>query len=151
MDKAYEDDDYESDDEEKDSGSDSDDDNQDDEIESNDNEQDNTVPSGNVVEISGDNATEDSQEGGSELGETNNVQETASDRPPSKNSNTGVNDNPDKFKKAIVIVTHDDRPARIILDKRPSATGYAWLKYEDDGHVFESLLSDVTLVELMEG
>lgn len=126
------------------------DDNQDDEIESNDNEHGNTISGGNVVEISGDNATEDNQ-CEAEPGETNNVQETASDQPPLKNSNTGVNDNPDKFKKAIVIVTHDNRPARILLDKRPSVTGYAWLKYEDDGHVFESQLSDVTLVELMEG
>lgn len=57
----------------------------------------------------------------------------------------------DKLKKTIVIVKHDDRAARILLDHRPSASGYAWLKYEDDGHIFESQLSDVTLLELIEG
>lgn len=73
--------------------------------------------------------------------------QTSSDQTPSVDPKLSA----DKFKKAIVLVKHDDRPARLLLDKRPSASGYAWLKYEDDGHIFESMLSDVSLTEVIEG
>jgi ParB family chromosome partitioning protein len=58
---------------------------------------------------------------------------------------------PDKLKKAIIQVKHDDRPARLILNRRPPAEGWAWLKYEDDGHEFEADLGTVQLVALLEG
>lgn len=58
---------------------------------------------------------------------------------------------PDKLKKAIVEVEHDGRPARLMLSKRPSAEGYAWIKYEDDGQQFEASLTDVRLVAVLEG
>jgi ParB family chromosome partitioning protein len=58
---------------------------------------------------------------------------------------------PDKLKKTIVQVRHDDRPARLILNRRPPAAGYALLKYEDDGHEFMADLSQVQLVALVEG
>ena len=58
---------------------------------------------------------------------------------------------PDKLKKAIVQVQHNDRPARIILSRRPPAEGFAWLKYEDDGQEFEANLAQVQLVALLEG
>ncbi|EDB8709753.1 ParB/RepB/Spo0J family partition protein [Salmonella enterica subsp. enterica serovar Schwarzengrund] len=58
---------------------------------------------------------------------------------------------PDKLKKAIVLVEHDGRPGRLILNRRPPAEGYAWLKYEDDGHEFEADLTKVKLVALLEG
>lgn len=58
---------------------------------------------------------------------------------------------PDKLKKAIIQVQHDDRPARLILNRRPPADGWAWLKYEDDGQEFEANLAKVRLVALMEG
>ncbi|EDD8358760.1 ParB/RepB/Spo0J family partition protein [Salmonella enterica subsp. enterica serovar Enteritidis] len=58
---------------------------------------------------------------------------------------------PDKLKKAIVQVEHDGRPARLILNRRPPAEGFAWLKYEDDGEEFETNLADVKLVALIEG
>ena len=57
----------------------------------------------------------------------------------------------EKLRKAIVQVKHDDRLARLILNKRPSVSGRAWLKYEDDGHEFESELVEVSLVALLEG
>lgn len=57
----------------------------------------------------------------------------------------------DKLKKAIIQVKHDDRPARLILNRRPPAEGWAWLKYDDDGHEFEADLSNVQLVALLEG
>lgn len=59
--------------------------------------------------------------------------------------------NPAKMKKAIVQVRHDDRPARLILNHRPPAVGYALLKYEDDGQEFLADLSRVQLVALVEG
>ncbi|HHW3010610.1 TPA: transcriptional repressor KorB C-terminal beta-barrel domain-containing protein, partial [Pseudomonas aeruginosa] len=45
----------------------------------------------------------------------------------------------------------DDRPARLILNRRPPAEGWAWLKYEDDGQEFEADLGTVQLVALLEG
>jgi ParB family chromosome partitioning protein len=56
-----------------------------------------------------------------------------------------------KLKKAIVQVRHNERSARLILDRRPPAEGFAWLKYDDDGQEFEANLSSVTLVALLEG
>ncbi len=58
---------------------------------------------------------------------------------------------PDKIRKAIVQVRHDDRPARLILNRRPPVAGYALLKYEDDGQEFLADLSQVQLVALVEG
>jgi ParB family chromosome partitioning protein len=58
---------------------------------------------------------------------------------------------PEKFKKAIIQVQHDGRPARLILDRRPPAIGWAWVKYDDDGHEFEADLNTVQLVALVEG
>lgn len=60
-------------------------------------------------------------------------------------------DDPEKLKKAIVQVQHNDRPARLILNRRPPAEGFAWLKYDDDGHEFEANLVQVQLVALLEG
>lgn len=57
----------------------------------------------------------------------------------------------DKFKKAIIRVEHKGRPTRLILTRRPSAEGYAWMKYEDDGAEFEASLANVKLVALLEG
>jgi ParB family chromosome partitioning protein len=58
---------------------------------------------------------------------------------------------PGKLKKAIVQVRHNERSARLILDRRPPAEGFAWLKYDDDAQEFEVNLSSVTLVALLEG
>lgn len=64
---------------------------------------------------------------------------------------TGKKTDTSKLKKAIVQVEHDGRPAQLMLTKRPTAQGYAWLKYEDDGLEFEASLADVRLVALLEG
>ena len=58
---------------------------------------------------------------------------------------------PSKLKKAIVKVLHKNRVARLILDRRPPEEGYAWLKYEDDGHELEVALQDVQLTAIIEG
>jgi len=55
------------------------------------------------------------------------------------------------LKKAILQVRHNGRSARLILNRRPPAEGFAWLKYDDDGQEFEAKLSSVTLVALLEG
>jgi len=61
------------------------------------------------------------------------------------------NPDPDKLRKAIVQVKHDFRPARLLLNRRPSSDGLAWLKYEDDGQEFEADLGVVQLVSVLEG
>lgn len=39
----------------------------------------------------------------------------------------------------------------VLVDGRPQAEGWAWLKYEDDGQEFEADLGTVQLVALLEG
>jgi len=58
---------------------------------------------------------------------------------------------PGKFKKAIVRVLHNNRVARLMLDRRPPAEGIAWIKYEDDGYEFAASLRDVQLTAILEG
>jgi ParB family chromosome partitioning protein len=58
---------------------------------------------------------------------------------------------PSKLKKAIIQVKYNNRSARLILNRRPHAEGFAWLKYDDDGHEFEADLARVKLVALLEG
>jgi len=69
----------------------------------------------------------------------------------SGNKSTEHPTDPRKFKKAIVRVLHDNRVARIMLDRRPPAEGLAWIKYEDDGYEFEAPLRDVQLTAILEG
>lgn len=57
---------------------------------------------------------------------------------------------PTKLKKAIVQVQHYGRPARLVLDKRPSEVGLAWFKYDDDGEVFEAAITEAKLVAVIE-
>jgi ParB family chromosome partitioning protein len=59
--------------------------------------------------------------------------------------------NPTKLRKTLIQVRHKGRTAQLILNRRPSATGMAWLRYEDDGVEFESQLDQVQLVALVEG
>ncbi|GDB61357.1 transcriptional repressor protein KorB [Escherichia coli] len=40
---------------------------------------------------------------------------------------------PDKFKKAIVIVEYLGEQGRLILTKRPSEEGLAWIKFDSTG------------------
>lgn len=59
-------------------------------------------------------------------------------------------DSNDKIKKPIIQVKHDERPANFVPNKRADY-GYGWIKYEDDGHEVEVLLSEVSLVAVIEG
>lgn len=56
----------------------------------------------------------------------------------------------EKIKKPIIQVLHDDRPARVISDRRVSY-GRAWIKYDDDGHEVEVDFNTVTPVAITEG
>lgn len=68
-----------------------------------------------------------------------------------KESKSEKEPDPDKLKKVIVQVEHNGRPARLILNRRPPADGYAWMKYDDDGQEFEANLEEVKLMALIEG
>lgn len=57
---------------------------------------------------------------------------------------------PAKLKKAIVQVRHNERPARLLLDRRPSEVGLAWLKYEEDGQELEIDITSAQLVAIVE-
>jgi ParB family chromosome partitioning protein len=56
-----------------------------------------------------------------------------------------------RMRKTIVKVQHDKRSAHLILNCRPQAEGFAWLKYEDDGQEVEVSLDQVRLLALVEG
>ncbi|WP_294042320.1 transcriptional repressor KorB C-terminal beta-barrel domain-containing protein [Thiolapillus sp.] len=57
---------------------------------------------------------------------------------------------PDRLKKTIVVVKHEEKPGRLLLDRRPSQEGLAWVKYEMDGQEVEVDLLAVELVAFME-
>lgn len=57
----------------------------------------------------------------------------------------------DKLKKAIIQVQYKGRQARLLLNRRPPAEGYAWLKHDEDGQEVEADLAQVQLVALIEG
>ena len=57
---------------------------------------------------------------------------------------------PEKLGKAIVRVRHEERLARLLLNRRPSADGWAWIRYEDDGREREADLRSMNLVALLE-
>lgn len=58
---------------------------------------------------------------------------------------------PNTLKRAILHVTHGDSRARLLLTRRPTALGLAWLRYEDDGREVEADLSTVQLIAVLEG
>ncbi|EGQ8112723.1 ParB/RepB/Spo0J family partition protein [Vibrio parahaemolyticus] len=78
----------------------------------------------------------------------NDQEEEEGETPPKKEPKE---QDPDKLKKAIVMVKHDERMGRLMLNRRPSTDGWAWIKYEDDGHEFEADLGAVELMALMDG
>lgn len=57
----------------------------------------------------------------------------------------------DALRNAVVHVLHNQRAARLMLERRPGKQGMAWLKYNDDGQEVEASLKSVTLVALLEG
>lgn len=73
------------------------------------------------------------------------------ENPPAGKKKEKAEDDPEKLKKAIVQVEHDERPARLILNRRPTCSGNCWIKYEDDGSEADVLLRTLTMVEVIEG
>jgi len=57
----------------------------------------------------------------------------------------------EKINKAIVSIAVAERSAQLILTKRPSLYGQAWVKYEDDGSVEEIPLEFVKIIAVVEG
>ena len=95
-------------------------------------------------------APDDDQAGAGEGGE-GAADGAEGDEGDDAKENEKKEEDPTKLKKAIVVVKHDDRQGRILLSRRPSADGLAWLKYDDDGHEFEAEIGQVQLVALLEG
>ncbi|EAU0231766.1 ParB/RepB/Spo0J family partition protein [Salmonella enterica] len=56
----------------------------------------------------------------------------------------------DKIKKAIVQIQYDERPARLLTNRRASY-GFGWIKYDDDGSEDEVDLKVVSVVAIVEG
>ncbi len=81
----------------------------------------------------------------SETSERHRLDET------SGNKKAGRPSDPSKLIQVVVKVLHNNRVARLMLDRRPPAKGFAWLKYEEDGNEFEATLRDVQLIAIEEG
>jgi ParB family chromosome partitioning protein len=58
---------------------------------------------------------------------------------------------PEKLKRAVVRIEIHGRSAQLILNRRPSRHGLAWMKYEETGEEFEAELHQVKLVAVVEG
>jgi ParB family chromosome partitioning protein len=95
------------------------------------------------MESKGGQATPTDKAGSSE---DKTASDAGDDPPPAKK---GPPD-PSKIKKAIVQVRHNDRPARLLLDRRPTEVGLAWLKYDEDGQEIEADIGTAQLVAIME-
>jgi len=86
--------------------------------------------------------------GGSVDGDTGGSKDDAGEGKPKAKKDKGGD--PDKFRKAILRVRFKDRLARIVMDRRPPAEGFAWVKYDDDGEEVEASLASVQLLALVE-
>ena len=62
----------------------------------------------------------------------------------------GQRRNARRFKNGRVTVEHGDRIAYLLLTKRPSSSGRAWLKFKDDGQECDVVLADVRLLAIVE-
>lgn len=85
-------------------------------------------------------------QGGSSDGEAD-----PKDKPAGEKKEKDTQGDPDKLKKAIVQIEIFGRAGQLLLNKRPSAHGQAWIKYEDDGEEFETSLEQVKIVAIIEG
>lgn len=56
-----------------------------------------------------------------------------------------------KLKKTAVMVEHHGQSARLLLTRRPSKAGYAWIKLETDGIELEASVDQLKLVAVLEG
>ena len=56
----------------------------------------------------------------------------------------------EKIKKSIILGTYRNRAVRLMVNKRWSADGFAWVKYEDNGEEIEIEIDQLTLNRLIE-
>jgi len=68
-----------------------------------------------------------------------------------KLNDTGEKQNIDRLKKAILNIKHNDQTGHLLLKRRPTKQGSAWIKYEEDGTELEVSLSNIELIALIEG
>lgn len=60
-------------------------------------------------------------------------------------------EDPNQLQNPAVQVQHGNRSARLVLDRKPSGKGKAWLRYDNDGSEIEAELIHVELVAIVEG
>jgi ParB family chromosome partitioning protein len=60
-------------------------------------------------------------------------------------------DNSKKFRKAVVLLKHRDKEARLLYDRRPEKASRVWIRYENGGTVASVEVSALKLVRLFEG
>lgn len=70
---------------------------------------------------------------------------------PAEEKKVAKKQDPNKLVKAIIVIRHNDRPGRLLLHKRPTTEGLAWIKYDDDGQEIETDLAELDLVALIDG
>lgn len=89
--------------------------------------------------IPGGGSGSDSGEGeGGQGGDRPPVQQLPPHNPANEKALTNKSkDDPDAIKKAVLIVVYDDRPAMVLLNRRPSTQGLLHIKYEDNGEEVE--------------
>lgn len=68
-----------------------------------------------------------------------------------EDSTHSKNDGNDKLKKAIVMVEFRGKPAKLILNKKPSWEGLGWIKNLDDDDEFETELKNIKIISIIEG
>ncbi len=83
--------------------------------------------------------------------QTDAESDSAQEKDKNSSKHNSKEQDPDKLKKAIVMVKHNERMGRIMLNRRPSSNGWSWIKYEDDGYEFEADLGTVKLMALIDG
>ncbi|MDD2660676.1 MAG: ParB/RepB/Spo0J family partition protein [Methylococcales bacterium] len=69
----------------------------------------------------------------------------------SKKERKKKENDPEKMKKGIVLVSVDDRPGRIVTDRRPSGEGLAWVRFDSDGAEEEIEAHRLTVLGIIEG
>ncbi|MGV7193549.1 ParB/RepB/Spo0J family partition protein [Xanthomonas axonopodis] len=89
--------------------------------------------------IPGDDSGSEGGEGeGGQGGDRPPVQQLPPHNPAHEKALTNKGkDDPDAIKKAVLIVVYDDRPAMVLLNRRPSTQGLLHIKYEDNGEEVE--------------
>lgn len=80
-----------------------------------------------------------------------NLDVTPKENSTDEDSTHSKNDGNDKLKKAIVMVEFKGKPAKLILNKKPSWEGLGWIKNLDDDDEFETELKNIKIISIIEG